>query len=91
LSGHFVRKVVVYDEDGDNFIDREWRRGDKIPEDVPFYPDFNRDGYVSAEEVHKYIWWWRVEYLPNTEHPQISDGYPSLMDNSDELILTELN
>ena len=90
LSGHFVRKIVDYNESGGMVVDKEWKRGDKIPEDMKFYPDFNRDGYVSAEEVHEYVVFW-YKYEHYKEHPQISDGYPYLYDNDDEFLLTRLS
>ena len=90
LSGHFLRDGVDYDENGDHIIDKKWHRGDPIPKNEPFYPDFNRDGYVSAEEAYHYIdWWYRYDdYFGGVEHPQISDGYPYLNNNSEEMKIT---
>ena len=60
-------------------------RGDPIPNDED--ADYNDDGNVTVEEAYKYIY--TNNFLSQT--PQLSDGYPELSNNQEDLILTQPN
>ena len=58
--------------------------------------DYNKDGYVSAEEAYKYAskatddyCWERYQHKENwLQYPQMSDRYPTAANNASELLIS---
>lgn len=62
-------------------------RGDPIPNNED--ADYNDDGYVTAEEAYMYVYNFMIQ--GHSQTPQLSDGYPELSNNQEDLILTQPN